>query len=77
MVQHFLEWVRTHYFLNTNLLNQDFSRQLTIKSGQAESTVKGLMEMIHEIKLGTAYIDDAYLYQLYITIQIFYKNNRL
>ena len=77
MVQQFLEWVRTHYFLNTNLLNQDFSRQLTIKSGQPESSVKGLMEMIHEIKLGTAYIDDAYLYQLYTTIQIFYKNNRL
>ncbi len=77
MVLQFLEWVRTHYFLNTNLLNQDFIRQLTIKSGQPESAVKGLMEMIHEIKLGTAYIDDAYLYQLYTTIQIFYKNNRL
>ncbi len=77
MVQQFLEWVRTHYFLNTNLLNENFIRQLTIKSGQPEATVRGLLELIHEIKLGTANIDDAYLYQLYSTIQIFYKNNRL
>lgn len=77
IVQQFLEWVRTHYFLNTNLLNENFIRQLTIKSGHPESTVRSLMEMIHEIKLGTAYIDDAYLYQLYNTIQLFYKNNRL
>jgi len=73
MVQQFLEWVRMHYFLNTNLLNEDFIRQLTIKSGQPEATVRALMEMIHEIKLGTAKTDDAYLYQLYRTIQQFYK----
>ena len=77
MTLQFLEWVRTHYHLNTNLLNEDFVRQLTIKSGQPETTVSSLMELIHEIKMGTAFIDDAYLYQLYITIQLFYKNNRL
>jgi len=76
MTYQFLEWVRTHYFLNTNLLNEDFIRNLTIKSGQPEATVRSLMEMIHETRLGTAYTDDAYLYQLYNTIQLFYKNNR-
>lgn len=76
MTWQFLEWVRTHYFLNTNLLNEDFVKLLTMKSGQQETTVRALMDMIHEIRLGTAYIDDAYLYQLYNTTQQFYKNNR-
>lgn len=76
MVQQFLEWVRTHYYLNTNLLNEEFIRQLTIKSGQPETTVRSLMEMIHEIRLGTAFTDDAYLYRLYNTIQSFYKSKR-
>ena len=75
MVQQYLEWVRSHYFLNTNMLNEQFANQLAMKSGQPETTVRGLMDLIHEIRLGTAYIDDAYLYQLYNTIQLFYKNN--
>ena len=77
MTQQFLEWVRLHYFLNTNLLNEEFINQLTIRSGQPEATVRGLVEMIHEIKLGQAQIDDAYLYQLYNLIQQFYKNDRI
>ena len=75
MVQQFLEWVRTHYLLITNLLNENFIRQLTIKSGQTEATVRETMEMIHEIRLRSVKIDDPYLYKLYNTIQLFYKNN--
>lgn len=74
MTMQFLEWVRTHYFLNTNLLNEQFIAQLTIKSGQPEAKVRMLMDMIHEMKLGTAHTDYTYLYQLYTTIQQFYKN---
>ncbi len=77
MSQQFLEWVRIHYFLNTNLLNDHFVHQLSIKSGQPEAVVRGLMDMIHEIRLGDVNIDDAYLYQLYNTIQYFYKNHRI
>ena len=76
MTQQFLEWVRTHYFLNTNLLNETFTQQLIMKSGQQEAVVRGLMSMVHEIRSGTAAVDDAYLYQLYNTIQQFYKNDR-
>ncbi len=77
MVQQFLEWVRTHYLLNTNLLNDNFINQLTIKSGQPEATVRETLEMIHEIRLRSAKIDDPYLYKLYNTIQQFYKNDRI
>jgi len=77
MIQQFLEWVRIHYLLNTNLLNEEFIKQLTIRSGQPEAMVRGVVDMIQEIKAGTARIDDAYLYQLYNTIQQFYKNHRI
>ena len=77
MSQQFLEWVRIQYLLNTNLLNEEFIKQLTIKSGEPETVVRALVDMIQEIKLGTAQIDDAYLYQLYNTIQQFYKNHRI
>jgi len=76
MTQQFQEWVRTHYFLNTNLINETFIRQLTLKSGQPEATVRGLMEMINEVRAGKLKTDDAYLYQLYNTIQQFYKTQR-
>jgi hypothetical protein len=75
MIQRFMEWVRARYYLNTNVLNDEFTRQLTAKSGQPEAHVRALVDMIHEIKMGTAYIDDPYLYQLYVAIRLFYKNN--
>jgi len=75
MSQQFLEWVRLHYLLNTNLLNEEFIKQLTIKSGEPETVVRALVDMVQEIKQGTVQIDDAYLYQLYNTIQQFYKNH--
>jgi len=74
MVQQFLEWVRSNYHLSTNLLNEQFITQLIIKSGKPEATVRALMEMIHEVRISGAGVDDAYLYQLYNTIQQFYKD---
>jgi hypothetical protein len=74
MAQQFLEWVRINYTLNTNLLNDSFVQQLTIRSGQPATTVQGLIAMIHELRAGSSNIDEAYLYQLYHTIQQFYKN---
>ncbi len=73
MSTQFLEWVRLNYFINTNLLDENFIHQLTIKSGKPESTVRGLVEMITDVKKSATKIDDAYLYQLYNTIQLFYK----
>ena len=75
MVQQFLEWVRTKYYLNTNLLNEDFTKHLAMKSGQPIATVTELTTMIHDIRLRSVKADDAYLYQLYRTIQQFYQNH--
>lgn len=75
MLQQFLEWVRLHYFLNTNLIDEHFVQQLAIKSGMDESVIKDMVLMIQEIRSGKVKIDDAYLYRLYNTIQQFYKKN--
>ncbi len=76
MSMQFLDWVRSHYFLNTNVIDENFMRQLTIKSGLPEATVMELVGMIAEIKRNEINPNDAYLYELYRTIQLFYKNNR-
>ena len=74
MVNQFLEWVRTKYLLNTNQLNDEFNRHLAMKSGQPPEVVNELTSMIHEVRLRSVKADEAYLYQLYNTIQQFYKN---
>lgn len=72
MIQHFLEWVRNHYYISTNHLNEDFVKQLVSRSGLEETMVRNMMEMIHEIRNGYQ-PDEAYLYQLYNSIEQFYK----
>lgn len=75
MIQHFLEWVRTHYYLNTNELNEAFTAQLIIKSGLPESVVQDLIQMIHEVRMREVAVDEAYLYHLHQTIERFYKSH--
>jgi hypothetical protein len=74
MVQHFLEWVRSYYYLNTNQLDEDFTRSLAAKSGLPVEVTNNLVEMIHEVKIGHTLVDEPYLYHLNNTIQRFYKN---
>lgn len=76
MIQHFLEWVRTHYFINTNKFDEHFVHQLTIKSGISETTVQSLIQQIKEITLERKAINQEELYHLYHTIQQFYKNDK-
>lgn len=77
MVQHFLEWVRSHYYLNTNHLDDAFARSLSAKSGLPPEIAANLIEMIEEVKAGNTTIDEPYLYHLNNTIQRFYKNQRI
>jgi len=74
MIQHFLEWVRTHYFINTNLLDDVFTERLTLKSGLPEANVAALMELIREVQIERKPIDETDLYHLHNTIQQFYNN---
>jgi hypothetical protein len=74
MVTQYLEWVRMNCYLNTNRLNDEFVQQLAMKTGKPIALVNELVNMIHEIRLGSSIVDDAYLYQLYRGIQQFYTN---
>jgi len=76
IINHFLEWVRTRYYLNTNQLNEDFIHKLAARSGQAVAVARRTVEMIHEVRTGMAAKDEAYLYELYKTVQLFYTNNK-
>lgn len=73
MIQHFFEWVRTHYFISTNKLDQRFAEQLVVKSGLPVPVVTSLMESIREIHIERKQIDEKELYHLYHTIDLFYK----
>ena len=74
MIQHFLEWVRSYYYLNTSEINDTFVKQLTVKSGMPENTVRELVQVIHEVRTRAVTIDEPYLFHLYTIIQQFYKN---
>ncbi len=72
MVQHFLEWVRNTYYIDTSQLNDAFIRQLSAKSGKSEGDVATLVQHIHDLRLGAA-VSPEYLYELHHSIQSFYN----
>jgi hypothetical protein len=76
MTQHFLEWVRMRYFINTAYLNDDFIQQLARKSQMEPAATEQLVHMINEIRSGNIQPDDTYLYQLHRCIQNFYKQQQ-
>ncbi|WP_157977211.1 DUF4350 domain-containing protein [Taibaiella helva] len=71
MVQHFLDFVRNHYYLNTNLLDQEFVRNLSAKSGKAIAQTDTLVHYIREVQSGVK-ADEAFLFTLYNQIREFY-----
>lgn len=71
MVQHFLDFVRNNYYLNTNQLDEEFVRHLAAKSGNEISRTDTLVYTIKEVQQGVK-ADEAFLYSLYNQIQQFY-----
>jgi hypothetical protein len=72
MVQHFLEFVRSNYYLNTSNLDKDFVRALAAKAGQEISKTDSLIYNIKDVQNGVT-VDEAFLYSLYTQIQDFYN----
>jgi hypothetical protein len=72
MIQHFFEWVRSNYHMDTTQLNEAFAQQLANKSGRPLGDAERLVSYIHQVRLGTA-VNPDYLYQLHKLIQSFYK----
>lgn len=72
MVQHFLDYVRSNYYLNTNIMDQEFTRHLAAKSGKDIAAVDNLVHSIKEVQNGIK-ADEQFLYSLYTQIQSFYN----
>lgn len=72
MVQHFLEFVRSNYYLNTSKLDPEFVRLLAAKSGNDHSGTERLVYRIREVQ-DSLPVDEAFLYSLYTQIQEFHN----
>lgn len=75
IVQQWLEFIRTRYYLNTNYLNDTFINTLAHKSGISLETVRTIVESIHHIQLSDQISDDE-LKKFYKNIQAFYLNTK-
>ena len=73
MITYFNEHVRSRYFLNTNLPNNDFLIALSRKSGVTLNNTETLYRTMQQIT-GSADIDNFMLLNLNEQIQQFYKN---
>lgn len=72
MVQHFLDYVRSNYYLNTNIMDQEFIRHLAAKSGKSQADTEHLVGMLKEVQQGIK-ADEQFLHSLYTQIQSFYN----
>ncbi|MES2478571.1 MAG: DUF4350 domain-containing protein [Bacteroidota bacterium] len=75
MEQHFMDWVRTRFNINTHALDNNFAFQLSVKSGISIEKVNQLLALIHQVRLSSDKISDELLFEMYQQIQQFYKTN--
>lgn len=75
MIMYFNEYVRNKYFLNSNLVNEEFITALSRKSGVPREKVDSLYQVIHLAQASPA-VDDQQLLSLNQQIQNFYKNKK-
>lgn len=75
MILHLLEYIRTRYYLNTNILNEEFVAALSRKSTIPEADIRVLLQMMHHVQL-EGNINDDYLKEFYKRIQLFYLNTK-
>ena len=73
MIIHFMEYIRSRYYLNTNVLNDEFIASLARKSLVPEGEIRTLLQMVHHIQLEENISDDD-LKDFYNRIQQFYIN---
>lgn len=75
MIIHFMEYIRSSYYLNTNVLNDEFIASLARKSQVPEGDIRALLQMVHNIQLEENISDDD-LKDFYNRIQQFYINTK-
>lgn len=75
MIVHFMEYIRSRYYLNTNVLNDQFIASLSGKSAVPEEEIRRLLHMVHHVQLEEN-ISDEQLKDFYNRIQQFYINTK-
>jgi hypothetical protein len=71
-ITYFLEYIRRVYYLDTQLLDEKFTKNLTVKSGKDKATTKKLIDLIVYLKAKPV-CAEADLLNLNNTIEDFYK----
>jgi hypothetical protein len=75
MCTYFTEYIRNNYFLNSNIINDDFITSLSRKSGVERQKVESLFRAIDHVHNNAA-VDDYQLLSLNEQIQNFYKKHK-
>jgi len=76
MIQHLLEHIRHHYYLNTNQLNDEFVTSLARKSGHPHDVVNNMISQVHAIRMAHAVSDDDLQYFYNSIYQFYIKPNQ-
>lgn len=71
-ITYFLEYIRRVYYLDTQLLDEKFTKNLSVKSGKDKETTKKLIDLIVYLKAKPV-CTEADLLNLNNTIEDFYK----
>lgn len=74
MIIQFLDWVRQHYFIPTNQLDDFFITKLSLKSNQPIEKIKELTIMIEKIHIRKLKITQEELAHLYLLIHSIYNS---
>lgn len=72
LIVYFMENVRTHYYLQTNHIHNEFIQALSRKSGVPETTTRSLFDLIHQIQKEID-VSDADLLLLNQQMEKFFK----
>ncbi|WP_299226182.1 DUF4350 domain-containing protein [uncultured Psychroserpens sp.] len=73
-IQHFLEYIRTHLHLNTNVINDDFIKNLAARSNNSIDDTKHLFKTIEQFK-NNKQLNTIELERLNTLIETFKSNN--
>ena len=74
-IQHFLDFIRTHLHLNTNILNENFIKNLAARSNNSIEDTEKLFKIITYTK-GKTHINEKELERLNTLIETFKSNNK-
>lgn len=73
-IEFFLEFVRSHYYLDTNKLNEPFQNKLAIKSGNSKEDTKALIDYLVFLKSKSTHTEKE-LIELNKKLETFTKTN--